>query len=146
MTATYEGFTAEERAAMKEHAKDQKKAARRTSAAEKAAEAARDVLTKIAEMSDTDRVIAERVHTVITTAAPQLAPKLWYGMPAYALNGKLVCFFQSADKFKSRYPTLGFTDQAALDDGTMWPAAYALTAITPDTESSITALVKQAVN
>ncbi len=145
-TTTYEGFTADERAAMKDHAQEQKKAARRGGRADKAAEAARDVLAKIAEMNDSDRAIAERVHAVVTTAAPALAPKLWYGMPAYALNGKLVCFFQSADKFKARYPTLGFTDQATLDEGAMWPTSYALTTITPEAEARITALVKQAVS
>ena len=145
-TTTYEGFTAEERAAMKDHAQEQKKAVRRSGRADKAAEALRDVLAKITEMQESDRVIAERVHAVVTAAAPALAPKLWYGMPAYALNGKLVCFFQSAEKFKARYPTLGFTDQAALDDGAMWPASYALTTITPETEARITTLVKQAVS
>lgn len=99
--SAYEGFTAEERAAMKEHAQEQKKAARRGSAAQKAAEAERDVLAKIAEMGDSDRVMAERVHAVVTDTAPALAPKLWYGMPAYARDGKVVCFFQSAEKFKS---------------------------------------------
>ncbi|MEU0443762.1 DUF1801 domain-containing protein [Streptomyces sp. NPDC006186] len=141
----YEGFTAEERAAMKEHAAEQKKAARKGSAAEKAAEAERDVLAKIADMKDDDRVMAERVHAVVTESAPQLAPKLWYGMPAYALNGKVVCFFQSAAKFKARYATLGFNDAARLDDGAMWPTAFALTKITPEVEEQIAALVKQAV-
>ncbi|GAA3204958.1 DUF1801 domain-containing protein [Streptomyces sp. XM83C] len=140
----YEGFTAEERAAMKEHAAEQKKAARKGSAAEKAAEAERDVLAKIADMKDDDRVMAERVHAVVTESAPQLAPKLWYGMPAYALNGKVVCFFQSAAKFKARYATLGFNDAARLDDGAMWPTAFALTKITPEVEEQIAALVKQA--
>lgn len=145
MSTTYEGFTAEERAAMKEHAQDQKKAARRASKADKAAEAARDVIAKIAEMKDSDRVMAERVHAVVTAGVPELEPKLWYGMPAYALNGKLVCHFQSADKFKSRYATLGFSDAAALDDGAMWPAAFALTEVTPEVEARIVALVRQAV-
>ncbi|MDT6988346.1 iron chaperone [Streptomyces lusitanus] len=141
----YEGFTAEERAAMKDHAAEQKKAARRGSAAEKAAEAERDVLAKIAEMKDDDRIMAERVHAVVTDSAPQLAPKLWYGMPAYALGGKVVCFFQSAAKFKARYATLGFNDAARLDDGSMWPTAFALTEVTPEVEKQIAALVKQAV-
>lgn len=144
--STYEGFTAEERAAMKEHAQEQKKAARRGSRADKAAEAARDVLAKIAEMPDSDRIMAERVHAVITASAPVLAPKLWYGMPAYALDGKIVCFFQSAAKFKARYATLGFNDQANLDDGTMWPTAFALTEVTPEVEARISALVRQAVS
>jgi len=100
-TGKYEGFTAEERAAMKDHAREQKTAARRSSRADKAAEAVRDVLAKIAEMQDSDRLLAERVHAVITSSAPALAPKLWYGMPAYALDGKIVCYFQSAEKFKA---------------------------------------------
>ncbi|MEU8953568.1 DUF1801 domain-containing protein [Streptomyces sp. NPDC048518] len=149
MTSTdsvkHEGFTAEERAAMKDHAQELKKAARRTSAAEKAAEAVRDVLTKIAAMPEPDRVMAERVHAVVTANAPALAPKLWYGMPAYALDGKVVCFFQSADKFKARYATLGFSDLAKLDDGPMWAAGYALTEVTPEVETRIAELVRRAV-
>lgn len=145
-SGTYEGFSAEERAAMKDHAKEQKTAARRSSHADKAAEAEQDVLAKIAEMKDTDRVLAERVHAVVTASAPTLAPKLWYGMPAYALDGKIVCFFQSAEKFKARYATLGFSDQANLDEGTMWPAGFALTEVTPEVEERIGALVKQAVS
>jgi uncharacterized protein YdhG (YjbR/CyaY superfamily) len=141
----YEGFTAEERAAMKEHAQEQKKAARRASAAEKAAEAERDVLEKIAAMEEPDRMMAERVHAVVTAAAPQLAPKTWYGMPAYALDGKVVCFFQSAEKFKARYATLGFSDLAKLDDGPMWAAGFALTEVTGEVEERIAALVKRAV-
>lgn len=144
--STYEGFSAEERAAMKDHATETKKAARRRgSAAEKAEAARQDLLAKIAEMSDADRVIAERVHEIITTTAPDLAPKLWYGMPAYQRDGKNVCFFQPAGKFKVRYATLGFEEAANLDDGTMWPTAYALTEITPDVEARIAALVKQAL-
>ena len=142
---THEGFTAEERAAMKDHAQELKTEARRRSSADKAAEAERDVLTKIAEMQDSDRVMAERVHAVVTAAGPDLAPKLWYGMPAYALDGKIVCFFQSAEKFKARYATLGFSDQAKLDEGAMWAAGYALTEVTPEVETRIAALVKQAV-
>ncbi|MCB5179220.1 iron chaperone [Streptomyces antimicrobicus] len=144
--SSYEGFTAEERAAMKDHAREQKKAARRGSAAEKAAEAERDVLAKIAEMPDSDRVMAERVHAVVTTHAPDLAPKLWYGMPAYARDGKVVCFFQSAAKFKARYATLGFNDAARLDDGAMWATGFALTEVTPEVEERIAALVKQAAS
>jgi uncharacterized protein YdhG (YjbR/CyaY superfamily) len=144
-SSAYEGFTAEERAAMKEHAQERKKAARRGSRADKAAEAERDVLAKIAEMPDADRVMAERVHAVVTASAPQLAPRLWYGMPAYALDGKVVCFFQSAAKFKARYATLGFNDPAKLDEGTMWPTAFALTEVTDEVEARIAALVKQAV-
>ncbi|NUO45113.1 MAG: hypothetical protein HOV73_16765 [Streptomyces sp.] len=149
MTSTddgsYEGFTAEERAAMKDHAREMKTAARRRSNADKAAEAERDVLAKIAEMGDSDRVMAERVHAVVVAAAPALAPKLWYGMPAYALDGKVVCFFQSAEKFKARYATLGFSDLAQLDEGTMWAAGFALTEVTAEVEERIGALVKRAV-
>ncbi|MFF7601558.1 iron chaperone [Streptomyces mirabilis] len=144
-SSTHEGFTVEERAAMKDHARELKTAARRGSRADKAAEAERDVLTKIAEMQDSDRIMAERVHAVITADAPMLTPKLWYGMPAYALDGKVVCFFQSAAKFKARYATLGFSDQAKLDEGTMWAAGFALTEVTPEVEARISALVKQAV-
>ena len=144
-TKTYQGFTADERAAMKAHAEDAKREARRGSRAEKAAEAVRDVLAKIAEMTGPDRVLAERVHAVVTASAPTLAPKLWYGMPAYALDGKLVCFFQPADKFKARYATLGFNDAANLDDGEMWATSYALTDVTPQVEKRIAALVRQAV-
>ncbi|GLY83085.1 iron chaperone [Actinoallomurus iriomotensis] len=146
---TYEGFTAEERAAMKEHAQDMKTAKRRASRTDKAAqaaEAAQDVLAKIAEMGDSDRIMAERVHAVVTASAPALAPKLWYGMPAYALDGKIVCFFQPAAKFKSRYATLGFNDRADLDEGEMWATAFALTEVTPQVEERIAALVKRAAN
>ncbi|MFI8966924.1 iron chaperone [Streptomyces sp. NPDC053493] len=144
-SGTYEGFTAEERAAMKDHAKETKAAARRASAADKAAQAEQDVLAKIAETQESDRIMAERVHAVVTAGAPELAPKLWYGMPSYALDGKVVCFFQSAEKFKARYATLGFSDLAKLDEGTMWPAGFALTEVTPEVEERITALVKRAV-
>jgi len=144
-TGKYEGFTAEERAAMKDHAREQKTAARRSSRADKAAEAVRDVLAKIAEMQDSDRLLAERVHAVITSSAPALAPKLWYGMPAYALDGKIVCYFQSAEKFKASYATLGFSDQANLDQDTMWPTTFALTQLTPAVEVHISTLTKQAV-
>ncbi|MER5344796.1 DUF1801 domain-containing protein [Streptomyces mirabilis] len=145
-SSTHQGFTAEERAAMKDHAQELKAAARRGTRADKAAEAERDVLAKIADMQDSDRIMAERVHAVITAGAPVLAPKLWYGMPAYALDGKVVCFFQSAAKFKARYATLGFSDQAKLDEGTMWAAGFALTEVTPEVEVRISALVKQAVS
>ena len=130
---------------MKDHAQELKMSARRGSAADKAAAAAEDVLAKIAEMQDSDRIMAERVHAVVTASAPALAPKLWYGMPAYALDGKILCFFQSADKFKARYATLGFSDQAKLDEGTMWAAGFALTEVTPEVEKRIGALVKRAV-
>ena len=145
-SSSYEGFTAEERAAMKEHAREMKTAARRSSRADKAAQEEQDVLAKIAEMRDSDRIMAERVHAVVTASAPVLAPKLWYGMPAYALDGKVVCFFQSAEKFKARYATLGFSDQAKLDDGPMWAAGFALTEVTAEVEERIAALVKQAVS
>lgn len=142
----YQGFTAEERAAMKEHAQEVKKASRRGSAADKAAAAERDLLEKIAGMSDSDRVMAERVHAVVTATAPSLAPKLWYGMPAYALDGKNVCFFQPAEKFKARYATLGFEDRANLDDGAMWATSFALTEVTPEVEERIAGLVRQALS
>ncbi|MEU5188897.1 DUF1801 domain-containing protein [Streptomyces klenkii] len=145
-SSAFEGFTAEERAAMKDHAQELKAAARRSSRADKAAEAERDVLAKIAAMQDPDRFMAERVHAVVTANAPVLAPKLWYGMPAYALDGKVVCFFQSAEKFKARYATLGFSDQAKLDEGPMWAAAFALTEVTPEVEARIAELVKRAVS
>lgn len=143
---TSEGFTDEERAAMKERAKELKASARRGSKAAKAAEDEAAVLAKIAEMQESDRVMAERIHAVVKESAPELAPKLWYGMPAYALDGKVVCFFQSAEKFKSRYATFGFSDKANLDDGTMWPASYALKELTAADEARIGALVKKAVN
>ncbi|MBD0424611.1 DUF1801 domain-containing protein [Streptomyces sp. NPDC052309] len=142
----YNGFTAEERAAMKEHAQEQKKAAaRRGTRAEKEAAAERDVLAKIAEMPESDRVLAERIHDIVKTAAPSLTPRLWYGMPAYARDGKVLCFFQGAQKFKSRYSTLGFSDEAELDDGAMWPTAYALKELTAADEERISALVKKAM-
>ncbi|MEU8263163.1 DUF1801 domain-containing protein [Micromonospora sp. NPDC048999] len=138
----YDGFTEEERDAMKERAKELKTRARRSAKTDPES----DVLAKIAEMSDSDRVIAERLHAVIKANAPVLAPKLWYGMPAYARNGKVVCFFQSAAKFKTRYATLGFSDEANLDEGTMWPSSYALAELTADDEARIGALVRQAVS
>jgi uncharacterized protein YdhG (YjbR/CyaY superfamily) len=144
-SSTNEGFTAEERAAMKEHAKELKAAAPRGSRADKAEQEKQDVLAKIAEMQDSDRVMAERIHAVVTASAPALAPRLWYGMPAYALDGKVVCFFQDASKFKARYATFGFNDPARLDDGPMWATSFALTEVTPDVETRIGALVKQAV-
>lgn len=144
----HEGFSAEERAAMKEHAAELKKEARRNArsqkAAEKAAEAEQDVLAKIAEMPDEDRALAERVHRIVKEAAPSLAPRTWYGMPAYAKDGKVLCFFQAADKFKARYATLGFNDVASLDDGDMWPTAFALVDLTPEIEARITELVTRA--
>jgi len=139
-----DGFTAEERSAMKERAKEVRTSARGSSRAEKAAEAAAEVVAKIAEMPEADRVLAEKVHALITAAAPHLAPRLWYGMPAYAKDGKVLCFFQPASKFKARYATLGFNDVATLDDGAMWPTAFAVTGLGPAVEERISALVKTA--
>jgi uncharacterized protein YdhG (YjbR/CyaY superfamily) len=143
MTTGYDGFTAEERAAMKDHAQELKAAKKRGGKAS-AADGEADVLAKIAELADADRFLAERVHAIVKAAAPHLAPKLWYGMPAYARDGKIVCFFQSAAKFKARYATLGFNDAAHLDDGTMWPTAFALTKLTSADEKRIADLVTRA--
>ena len=143
---TYEGFTAEERAAMKDRAEELKASGRRGSRTAKA-DGESEVLAKIAEMSESDRAVAERLHAVIRARAPALSPTTWYGMPAYAKDGKVICFFQNAGKFKSRYATLGFSDKANLDDGTMWPTSYALAAeLTAADEARIGALVKQAVS
>ena len=139
------GFTAEERAAMKEHAQELKTAARRGPRAAKA-DGESDVLAKIAEMPEPDRALGERLHAIITASAPALTPRTWYGMPAYAKDGKIVCFFQPAQKFKTRYATLGFNDAANLDEGAMWPIAYALTELTAADEAQIGALVKKAVS
>jgi uncharacterized protein YdhG (YjbR/CyaY superfamily) len=139
---TYDGFTDEERGAMKERAKELKAEAR---ADKDRAEGERAVLAKIAEMPEPDRVLAERLHAIVKASAPALSPKTWYGMPAYAKDGKIVCFFTSADKFKSRYATFGFNDAANLDDGTMWPTSFALTELTAADEARIGALVKKAV-
>jgi uncharacterized protein YdhG (YjbR/CyaY superfamily) len=136
------GLTAEERAAMKERVQELRAEARGANKVD--AEAA--VLAKIAEMPEPDRVMGERLHAIIRASAPVLAPKLWYGMPAYAKDGKVVCFFQSADKFKSRYATFGFDDNANLDRGAMWPTAFALTELTAAGEAKIRALVKKAVS
>jgi len=142
-----QGFTDDERSAMKERAKELKAEARRSSKADKAAAAERDVLDKIAEMPEPDRVIAERIHALVKAHAPDLAPKTWYGMPAYAnSDGKVVCFFQAAAKFDARYATFGFNDVAYLDDGAMWPISFALRELTPAGEDRIAALVKQAVS
>jgi uncharacterized protein YdhG (YjbR/CyaY superfamily) len=138
----YEGFTDEERGAMKDRAKELKSTARRGSSGAKADES--DMLAKIAEMADSDRAMAERIHAVIKASAPELTSTLWYGMPAYAKNGKIICFFQPAQKFKSRYATLGFNDPAKLDDGAMWPTSYALTELTDADEAKIAKLVKKA--
>jgi uncharacterized protein YdhG (YjbR/CyaY superfamily) len=136
------GFTDEEKAAMKERAKELKAEAR---ANKKKEEGERDVLEKIAEMTGSDRTMAERLHAIITTNAPDLWPKTWYGMPAYARDGKVVCFFQSAEKFDARYATLGFNDTANLDEGAMWPTSFALKELTAAEEAKIVALVKKAV-
>ncbi|MDR8411298.1 DUF1801 domain-containing protein [Nonomuraea sp. 3-1Str] len=144
MSSTYTGFTADERAAMKEHAHEQKEAARRGSRADKAAQAERDVLAKIAEMPEADRALAEHIHAIVKATAPDLEPRTWYGMPAYARDGKVVCHFQPAQKFKTRYATFAFSDQADLDDNTMWPTAFALTKLTPANEKEIAALLKKA--
>ena len=143
---TYEGFTDEERAAMKDRAQELKGAARRGGARGAKADEEGAVLAKIAEMRDGDRALAERLHAVIKTSAPELAPKLWYGMPAYAKDGKMICFFQSAQKFNTRYATLGFSDKANLDDGAMWPVYFALTELTTATEARIVALLERAVS
>ncbi|HCT76885.1 MAG TPA: hypothetical protein DGG94_18055 [Micromonosporaceae bacterium] len=140
----FEGFSDEERAAMKEHAQELKASARRGPRAAKAEEESA-VLAKIAEMPEPDRAIGERLHAVIKASAPALSPKLWYGMPAYAKDGKVVCFFQSAQKFKSRYATFGFSDEANLDKGAMWPTSFALKELTATDEARIGALVKKAV-
>ncbi|WP_405485366.1 iron chaperone [Nocardia sp. NBC_00511] len=137
------GFTAEERAAMKDHAAELKTAARRGSKATKA-DGEADVLAKIAEMIDPDRSMAEHIHAIVKEHAPELSPKLWYGMPSYAKDGKVVLFFQTAAKFGYRYATLGFNDLAALDDGEMWPTAFALTAWNAGVEQRITDLVTKA--
>jgi uncharacterized protein YdhG (YjbR/CyaY superfamily) len=137
------GFTAEERAAMKERAQELK-AAERTN--KDKAEGENEVLAKITEMQEPDRAMAKRLHAIIKASAPALAPKTWYGMPAYAKDGKMVCFFQSAQKFKTRYATFGFSDTANLDEGALWPVAYALKELTASEEARISALVKKAAS
>jgi uncharacterized protein YdhG (YjbR/CyaY superfamily) len=140
---TSKGFTDEERAAMKERAKELKAEAR---ADKDKAAGESDVLAKIAEMPESDRAIATRLHAIIKASAPTLSPKTWYGMPAYAKDGKVVCFFTPASKFNSRYATFGFNDTANLDDGAMWPTSFALKELTAPVEAKIAALVKKAVN
>lgn len=137
------GFTAEEQAAMKERARELKAEAR---ASKDRAEGESALLAKIAEMPEPERAMAQRLHEIITTTAPALWPKTWYGMPAYARDGKILCFFQSAQKFDSRYATLGFNDVAKLDDGAMWPTSFALREMTADVEARIAALVEKAVS
>jgi len=142
ITATkkrYEGFTAEEKAAMQDRVQEMKVAAQK-------ADGESEVLAKIAALPATDRAMAKRLHAIIKASAPALSPKTWYGMPAYAKDGKIVCFFQSAQKFKTRYATLGFNDAARLDEGNMWPTAFALMKLTPADEARIGALVKKAVS
>jgi uncharacterized protein YdhG (YjbR/CyaY superfamily) len=134
-----EGFTAEERAAMKERAKELKAKAQR-------ADGERSVLAKIAEMPEPDRAMAKRLHEIVKASAPDLSPKTWYGMPAYAKEGKVVCFFQSAQKFNSRYATFSFSDKANLDEGAMWPTSFALKELGAAEEAKISALVKRAVS
>ncbi len=138
--ANTDGFTAEERAAMKERAKEVRAAKRGTKG-----DGTADVLARIASMDDGDRMLAERLHEIITAAAPDLVPRTWYGMPAYAKDGKVVCFFQDAGKFKARYCTLGFQDAAHLDHGAMWPTSFALIELTPAVEKEIVALVTRAL-
>jgi uncharacterized protein YdhG (YjbR/CyaY superfamily) len=133
------GFTAEEKAAMRARAKELK-------AEQTKADGEADVLARIAEMQGSDRAMAERLHAIIKATAPDLTPKTWYGMPAYAKDGKVVCYFRNASKFKDRYATFGFNDAATLDDGAMWPTAYALTKLTAADEKHIAALVKKAVS
>jgi len=137
------GFTDEERAAMKERAQELKAEARAKKAR---ADGESDLLAKIAEMPEPDRAMATRLHEIVKASAPGLSPKTWYGMPAYAKDGKVVCFFQSADKFKARYATFGFNDTANLDEGNMWPTSFALKELTATEEARISALVKKAVS
>ncbi len=142
---TYQVFSDEEKAAMKEYVKEKKTAARRGSHPSKADEE-NDVLAKIAEMTGPDRAMGQRIHEIIKANAPELSPKLWYGMPAYYKDGRNICFFQAAAKFKARYAELGFNDAARLDEGGMWPVAYALKDLTEVEEAKIIALVKKAVS
>ena len=137
------GFSAAERAAMKERAKELKAEAKRESTR---AEGEKDVLEKIAEMPQPDRSIAEKIHEIVSKSAPDLMPRTWYGMPAYAKDGKVLCFFQSAEKFTSRYSTFGFSDPANLDDGELWPTSFAVTSINAKTEKAIAELVSKAVS
>lgn len=138
-----DGFTAEEKAAMKERARELKAEERMN---KDRAEGEKALLEKVAEMEGDDRVMAEKLHALVTSVAPNLMPKTWYGMPAYAKDGQVVCFFQSAQKFNARYATLGFSDKAHLDDGAMWPTSYALKALTKTEEKKIEALLKKALS
>jgi uncharacterized protein YdhG (YjbR/CyaY superfamily) len=139
MAGKKDDVTAEEKAAIKEWKREKSRSGKTTPEEDKA-----EVLAKIAEMPQPDRSIAERIHAVVIAAAPQLAPKTWYGMPAYAIDGKVLCFFQPASKFKARYGTLGFSDKAKLDDGSLWPSSFAVTEVNAEVERAITALVKRA--
>jgi uncharacterized protein YdhG (YjbR/CyaY superfamily) len=139
--ASGEQWTDEEKAAMQERARELKAAKRKGGKPD----GLTDLRTKIAEMPDADRVMAERFHEIVTATAPDLEPRTWYGMPAYARNGKILCFFQAAAKFKARYATIGFDEEASLDDGTMWPTSWALTELTPAVEAKIADLVRKAV-
>ena len=140
-TPASDGFTEEERAAMKERAGEVRRASRRG----KKADGLTDLLAKIAEMPEPDRSTAERIHALVTAVAPELAPRTWYGMPAYARDGTVICFFQAASKFTTRYSTLGFSDAAALDDGAMWPTAFAITDLTDADEARVRALLEKAL-
>ncbi len=133
-----QGFSAEEKAAMRERSRELKTAKNR-------ADGEGDVLAKIAEMPESDRVMAERIHAVVKTTAPDLVPRTWYGMPAYAKDDKVLCYFKDAHKFKTRYATFGFSDKAKLDTGAMWPTDFALTEVTPDVEKEISALIQRAL-
>ncbi len=144
--ASSNGFTAEERAAMKERVKEIKAESRRGSRAKKQADEEAEVLAKIAAMPAHDRAMAERVHEIVKASAPELSPRTWYGMPAYAKDGKVICFFRDAAKFKTRYATFGFSDKANLDSGSMWPTDFALKELTATEEDKIAELVKQAVS
>jgi uncharacterized protein YdhG (YjbR/CyaY superfamily) len=147
LTGKAGGFTDEERAAMKERARELKAEARRGARTNaNKADGESDVLAKIAEMQGPDRAMATRLHAIIKASAPALSPRTWYGMPAYARDGKVICFFQSAQKFKARYATFGFSDQANLDDGAMWPTSFALKELTTAEEARIGALLKKAVS
>jgi uncharacterized protein YdhG (YjbR/CyaY superfamily) len=141
----FEGFTDDERAAMKARAEELKATARRGSRSAKA-DGENDVLAKIAEMPEPDRVMAEQIHAIVKASAPGLVSRTWYGMPAYAKDGNVICFFKSAHKFKTRYATIGFSDKASLDDGAMWPTDFALAELTAAAEARIAALVKKAVS
>jgi uncharacterized protein YdhG (YjbR/CyaY superfamily) len=139
-----EGYTPEEKSAMKDRVKEMKAAARRGSGADVNPES--EVLAKIAEMAASDRAMANRIHAIVKATAPMLTPRLWYGMPAYSKDDRVLCFFQSGQKFKTRYATLGFSDKSNLDEGEVWPVAFAIRELTPEAESKIAALIKRAIS